>query len=317
MQLAITRWRSPSRSDAAPSSEPTDELGDTPGRGGGAAVVRDVAVRGACRVLRDVAVAVEHRARERHPRQVDGVGVPAPRARRGRDRRPGRGARGSSARRSRRPSTQTTRAPRQPAKCSLCPRSQQRRRAARVRLVVEREDLCQARGAMQKRPGRLIGGESHACLAARVDQRADVSAVPCPGVVAVVVRDVQVGVERLDQGAVQLASVRGPGVSGALARAVQEVRQDLVGDEQPQQLARAYARQGPEQRRAVDVGALALDRRERVVTERVIRDARRDRAPVRRPRGIPLSSPTAARGSRRQPGRSAPGPTGPPDAGSG
>ena len=90
----------------------------------------------------------------------------------------------------------------------------------------------------------------------------------------------QVRVERLDQSTVQLASVRDADVSGALARAVEIIRQDLVGDEQAQKLVRADSWQGPEQSSAVDVGALAVDCRKRVVTQSVVRDGRRNCAPA-------------------------------------
>lgn len=67
---------------------------------------------------------------------------------------------------------------------------------------------------------------------------------------------------------------------GALAEVVECVPDELVGDEQAQQIAVAPARERPEERRSVDVGALVLEDVERVGADRLIRDSPGTGAPA-------------------------------------
>jgi len=81
-----------------------------------------------------------------------------------------------------------------------------------------------------------------------------------------------------------------------LTRAIQVVRKNLEGDKQTQQLARATVRDRAEQDGAVDVGALALDRLQRVGAERHVGNR------------VSAGAPTGdlARSARQSPGQLAP-----------
>jgi hypothetical protein len=139
--------------------------------------------------------------------------------------------------------------------------------------VVEREHLRQLGGTGGERPDLLVGGQRRYRLAAALDQRPDIPAVVAPGVMPVVVGDGERRVKRLVKRAVQLQAVTG--VGRALTDAIQEVGQHLERDEQPQELGAATARQCPEQCRAVDVRALAIERVQRVFAQRPVRDRQR------------------------------------------
>jgi hypothetical protein len=78
---------------------------------------------------------------------------------------------------------------------------------------------------------------------------------------------------------VQLASVCLTRGGGPLARAVEEVPDDLVGDQQSEQARVASARQDREQRGAVGLVALVAERAQRVLAERVVGDLTGERAP--------------------------------------
>jgi hypothetical protein len=78
----------------------------------------------------------------------------------------------------------------------------------------------------------------------------------------------------------QLAPVGVAVRRGTLAEVVECVPDELVGDEQAQQIAVAPARERPEERRSVDVGALVLEDVERVGADRLVRDSPRTGAPA-------------------------------------
>jgi hypothetical protein len=95
----------------------------------------------------------------------------------------------------------------------------------------------------------------------------------------VVVGDRRARVDGVRDRAVQLAAV-GLSVRGrALAEVVERVPDQLIGDEQPQQIVVAVARERPEQRGSVGVGALVPEDVERVAPDLLVGDALRARAP--------------------------------------
>jgi hypothetical protein len=102
-----------------------------------------------------------------------------------------------------------------------------------VRVVVDREDLRAGGFARDQVADVLVAGQLRAALAARDHELLQVAAVVAPGVVAVVVAQRPAGVERVDERAVQLAAVALAGLGAALVDAVEEVPDDLVGDQQP------------------------------------------------------------------------------------
>src|SRR5580692_2065961 len=97
---------------------------------------------------------------------------------------------------------------------------------------------------------------------------------------AVVVRDWPRRIERVDEGKVQLPSVCLTGSGTPLVYAVEEVPDDLVGDQQSQQARTARARQDREESSAVDVPALGTQRIERILTDRCIGDSVCELAPA-------------------------------------
>jgi hypothetical protein len=97
--------------------------------------------------------------------------------------------------------------------------------------VVDREDLGPACFLENEVAHTLVGGQCSAAFAADVDERVQIAAVVAPGVVAVVVGDQPRWIERVDQREVQLSSVCLTRGGRPLARAIEEVPDDLVGDQ--------------------------------------------------------------------------------------
>jgi len=97
--------------------------------------------------------------------------------------------------------------------------------------VVDRENLGPLGFLDNEIAHTLVGGQSSAAFAAHVDERVQIAAVLTPGVVAVVVGDRPRWIERVDQREVQLASVCLTCGGRPLARAIEEVPDDLVSDQ--------------------------------------------------------------------------------------
>lgn len=97
--------------------------------------------------------------------------------------------------------------------------------------MVDREDLGPAGFLDNEIAHTFVGRQSRAAFAADLDERVQIAAVVPPGVTAVVVGDRPRWIERVDQREVQLPSVCLACAGRPLARAVEEVPDDLVGDQ--------------------------------------------------------------------------------------
>ena len=91
-------------------------------------------------------------------------------------------------------------------------------------------------------------------------QEVQETAIVAVRVVSVVVGCRLVGGEGIAQGPVQAFAVLDADVCRALVDAVEKVRENLVGDQQPQEVVVAVSRKRPEERCTVDACALLIER---------------------------------------------------------